>query len=184
MSWNLAPKLLPHFRSKAFPEDDPINHNSPNWKTYRQTLARMRALRRRSTHWRATCVFDLMKQKVDYRDYIRGKFNDLDFMTFDGRGQCFPVEYVNIRGSEYWISVVVCEYPLVVAPRYDSGKTRTIYSLTRTAAVPLAVSSNLTLELFPVKTTLAHYNKVNSNFRCTANDEATTQWWFRGYLTQ
>ena len=96
-SWNKASKGLPHIWYKTLLQDTPVKHNTPNWNVYRQTLARMKSLRSRSTHWRATCSFNLMKA-IDYRDYLRGKFSDFDIMTFLGVGKCFPVEYVNIRG--------------------------------------------------------------------------------------
>ena len=95
VSWDLPVKNLPHFRSKTFLQNAPVNHNSPNWKSYRQTLAPMKSLRSHSTHWRATCSFKLYS--VDYKDYLRGKFIDFDIMTYQG-GKCMPVEYMNIRG--------------------------------------------------------------------------------------
>ena len=97
VSWNKASKNLSYFRRKTFLQDAPINHKTRNWNVYRQTMARMKSLRSRSTHWRATCSFNLMKA-IDYRDYIRGSFTDFDIMTFLGKGKCFKVEYVNIRG--------------------------------------------------------------------------------------
>ena len=98
MSWNRASNALPYFRSKTFLQDAPINHKTPNWNSYRQTLARMKTLRSQSKYWRATCSYNRMEQKIDYRDYLRGKFSDFDIMTSIGHGKCFPVDYVNIRG--------------------------------------------------------------------------------------
>ena len=65
-------------------QDAPINHKTPNWYSYRQTRARMKGIRSQSTYWRATCSFDQMQQKIDYKDYLRGKFSDFDIMTFSG----------------------------------------------------------------------------------------------------
>ena len=95
MSWSRTLKNLPQFQSKSFMQDAPVNENTPNWSAYRQTLARMKNIRGRSTHWRATCSFN-QAEAIDYRDYIRGKFRDLDIMAFSGKGGCFPVECVNV----------------------------------------------------------------------------------------
>lgn len=76
MSW-LTEKYreLPNFKSNVFPDDAPINENSPNWNVYRQTWFRMNSLRKRSTHWRATCNF-YPSSTIDFQDYLR-KFDDL-----------------------------------------------------------------------------------------------------------
>ncbi len=80
-------------------QDAPINHNTPNWNIYRQTLARMKSLRSQSTHWRATCGFNHNgNRKMSYWQYLRGKFSDFDIMTYVGHGKCLPVDYVGIRG--------------------------------------------------------------------------------------
>lgn len=140
MSWNRASKDLPHFRSKTFLQDAPISDKTPNWNSYRQTLARMKTLRSQSQYWRATCSFDQMQQKIDYRDYLRDKFSDFEIMTHNGNAQCFPVDYVNMRQG--------------VAPQRDSRKFSTLIPSTPTAILPATMPSNLTLELLQVKTTL------------------------------
>jgi len=105
MSWDITSKDIPQFKCKAFRQDAPINYNTPNWYSYRQTLARMKSIRSRSTYWRATCSFDEMQWSmskmgtVSYRDYLRGKISNFDIMTYHGDGQCLPVDYVNIRGN-------------------------------------------------------------------------------------
>ena len=67
MSFNRANKDLPQFQRKSFLDDTPINHNTPNWYSYHQTLERMKNIRSRSSHWRATCSFN-SKRVIDYRD--------------------------------------------------------------------------------------------------------------------
>ena len=96
VSWNKASKNL-SFSKQEISTGRTSQPQNPNWNVYRQTMARMKSLCSRSTHWRATCSFNLMKA-IDYRDYIRGSFSDFDIMTFLGKGKCFKVEYVNIRG--------------------------------------------------------------------------------------
>ena len=49
-----------------------------------------------STHWRAICSYPL--KGIDFRDYLRGNFNDFNILSFVGKGVCKKVEYVNIRG--------------------------------------------------------------------------------------
>ena len=154
-------------------QDAPINHNTPNWYIYRQTLARMQSIRGRSTYWRATCSFDQLQHNVDYRDYLRGKFSDFDLMTYRGYGQCFPVDYVNIRGhaagsgttARFW--QVVDTFSLHI----DSYHTGNCAFKPNTGAV----SS---------EDNFGYYGCINKNFRCTMSDDSTTQWWFGGYLDE
>ncbi|KAL9953355.1 hypothetical protein ACROYT_G040761 [Oculina patagonica] len=173
ITWSLTYKDLPQFQRKGFMQDAPINHNTPNWYIYRQTLARMKSLRSRSTYWRATCSFNIMKQKIDYRDYLRGKFSDFDIMTYHGSGNCLPVDYVNIRGhaagsgttvrvwqrQSTWILTTDSHYPGSCAFKPNAG----------------SVSS---------EDNFGFYYTVNSNFRCTMGNDQSTNWWFGGYMTE
>jgi len=170
MSWSLANKDLPQFRKQAFMQDASVNHNTPNWYIYRQTLARMKSIRSQSTHWRATCSFDQMQQKIDYRDYLRGKFSDLDIMTYDANGQCFLVDYVNLRGhtatgttAQFWQRKNM--YPIHIDSHKSNGCT----------FKPLAGA-------VPSEDNFGYYESFNKNFRCTTGDDQTTQWWFGGYM--
>ena len=164
MSWNRASKDLPHFRSKTFLQDAPINDKTPNWNSYRQTLARMKTLRRQSKYWRATCNFSQMQQKIDYRDYLRGNFSDFDIMTDNGHGQCFPMDYVNIRGHAA-----------------GSGTTARFWQVLDTFTLH-ANSYNPGDCAFKPNTGAAtsednfgFYGVTNKNFRCTMADDSTTQ---------
>ena len=176
MSWNLKSKDLPNFKSKTFLQDAPINHDTPNWDAYRQTLARMKKVRSHSTHWRATCSFNRpgfqnLRKSIDYRDYIRGKFSDLDVMTFLGHSTCFSVEYANIRGHAA-----------------ASGTTAQFWQVHNTYLLHIDSShSNCGFKpnsgAVPSEDNFGYYGAVNIRFRCTAGNEATTQWWFGGYLS-
>lgn len=175
MSWNRASQKLPNFSTKGFQQDAPINQNTPNWNVYRQTLARMKALRSFSTHWRATCSFNRprfqnLETSIDYRDYIRAKFGEPDVMTFVGNGGCFEVEYVNVRGhvAGNGTSVAMWQHKDVDLLHIDSSLPECEFN-----AKPGSVRSEDNFG----------FNKVSSDsFRCTAGDDATTQWWFGGYL--
>lgn len=177
MSWDVTVKDIPQFQSKAFMQDAPNNQNSPNWFSYRQTLARMKDLRSRSTHWRATCAFDNMrrtrnkKAHVDYKDYLRGKFSDFDVMTYVGRGKCLPVDYVSIRGHAT-----------------GSGKTAQFWQIPDTYTLHIdSTASGCDFKpnagAVPSEDNFGYYGQINSrNFRCTIQSGQTTNWWFGGYM--
>ncbi|XP_078349865.1 uncharacterized protein LOC144634705 [Oculina patagonica] len=171
MSWYREYKGLPQFQTKAFIQDAPINHNTPNWYIYRQTLAQMKSLRSRSTYLRATCSFNIMKQKIDYRDYLRGKFSDFDIMSFLGRGHCKPVDYVNIRGHAAGSGTTAQFWQRPNAWIFHSSTESTGCTFKPDAG---SVTS---------EDNFGFYGNVNRNFRCTMGDDQTTNWWFGGYMS-
>ncbi|KAJ7389760.1 hypothetical protein OS493_029181 [Desmophyllum pertusum] len=160
MSWNREYKDLPQFKSKAFTQDAPINHKTPNWYTYRQTLARMKSARSHSTYRRATYSFNEMQttfnkmKKIDYRDYLRSKLSDLDVMIYLGHaGSGTAVEFYQVHDT-YFLHISShnrCTF------KPNSG----------------AVSS---------EDNFGFYNNINQNFRCTMTNSQTTQWWFGGLV--
>ena len=96
MSWCTTNRKLPAFVKYPFNYNSPQNEDALNWDLYRLSLARMRYLQKMSTHWRATCSYPL--KGIDFRDYLRGNFQDFNIFSFVGTGVCKKVEYVNIRG--------------------------------------------------------------------------------------
>ena len=170
-SWSLMYKDLPQFKSKAFTQDAPINNNTPNWNIYRQTLARMKTLRRESTHWRATCSFNLVEQKIDYRDYLRGKFSDFDIMAYLGHGKCISVDYVNIRGHAAGSGTTV---------RFWQKQNDAILHIDSNQ--PDSCDFKPNAGSVPQEDNFGFYGKINRNFRCTMGSDQTTNWWFGGYL--
>ncbi len=156
-------------------QDAPINHNTPNWYIYRQTLARMKSLRSRSTYWRATCSFNrnyVEYGRMYYNDYLRGKFSDFDIMTYVGHGKCFPVDYVDIRGHAAGSGTT--------AQFWQAQDTYTLHidsSHTGCAFKPNAGA-------VPSEDNFGYHQATNRNFGCTRYNEAyqTTQWWFGSYL--
>ena len=171
MSWaSVTYRFLPYFSNKAFSEDAPIDENNPNWIIYRQTLSRMNSVRKHSTHWRATCDYQ-RTQTIEYQDYLRGKFSDLDIMTWQGSASCQPVEYVNILGKTGTRGVTVAfwqkpgNYCLHIFSLDTDCGFRTFYE--------------------PVVDFFGYYNDgLNTIFRCSLYDNSTTQWWFGGYLNK
>ena len=171
MSWQTAKfRDLLNFRTKVFAEDAPINAGSPNWFVYRETLARMKSIRSQSTHWRATCDINI-REVIDYEDYLRGRFVDLDIFEFQGGQTCFPIDYVNIRGKA-------------------AGTGTTLAFWQNPGSYILHTDSqNTTCEFFykadPLVDFFGYYGDgISSEFRCSATPDATTQWWFGGYLSK
>ena len=173
MSWMSATyKDLPYFQSKAFNEDAPINENSPNFRIYRQTLARMNSIRDRSTHWRATCNVRQNPSPIDYQDYVRGKFSDFDIIDYEGGGlNCQTVEFVNILGN-------------------TSGSGTTVGFWQYSGSYMLHIdSSNTGCEFLPLANPRVDFfgyygDGMSSDFSCSQYDYSSTQWWFGGYLQE
>ena len=167
MSWSTQNRYLSPFRITPFKFNSPVNEDAQNWNKYRLSLARMKSLQNHSTKWRATCSFP--KYGVDFRDYVRGNFKDFDIVDFLGVGQCKKVELINIRGNvgvnltaRFW--QIAKHYPLHI----DSSHTGCQFNPT-----PGSVSS---------EDNFGCYHTINPKFRCTANAQSTTQWWFGGHL--
>jgi hypothetical protein len=169
MSYAFKNRRMEQIARKSMPQDTPVNENSPNWNLYRMSLSQMTHLKSQSTHWRTTCSFPTYK--VDYTDYVRAKFTDFDIMTFQGRGICKKVEYVNIRGhqcaqctSKWW------HENNVYAPHIDSPSSGCQFVPTQDS-----VSS---------ENNFGYYIQgvINKKFRCSAGPLSTTNWWFGGYL--
>ena len=167
MSWAHIHKDLPAFFSAALTEDEPVNEKTANWIAYRLSKKEMTSIKSHSSHWRLTCSFDQLK--VDYRDYVRGKFKDLDVTTYLGNQQCKKVEYVNIRGhvgyqktAAFWQKS--SEYILHI----DSSIRACQYDATAGAVTS--------------EDNFGCHGYVNPKFRCTSGPSATTQYWFGGYL--
>lgn len=72
------------------------NQRNPNWERYRIGRSRMRIVKEQSSHWRITC--DFPTHGVDYRDYVRASFENLDPLKYEASGECREMEYINIRG--------------------------------------------------------------------------------------
>ena len=102
------------------------------------------------------------------------KFSDLDIMAFSGRGVCFPVEYLNIRGHAAGKNTTVPFWQV-----QDANFLHTDSSSTHGCEFKPDVSGAVASE-----DNFGWYSDVNVKFRCTAGDYSTTQWWFGGYLTK
>ena len=167
MSWSTQNRKLPPFHSIPFKFNSPVNEDAQNWNQYRLSLARMKSLQSHSTKWRATCGFP--KYGVDFRDYVRGNFKDFDIVDFLGVGQCKKVELINIRGN---VGVNLTARFWQIA----NGNTLHIDSSVG------GCQFNPTPGSLSDEDNFGLYSKINPKFRCTANAQSTTQWWFGGHL--
>ncbi|XP_031559364.1 uncharacterized protein LOC116295622 [Actinia tenebrosa] len=146
----------------------PVNEKSPNYNVYRMTLDQMTNIKSNSTHWRVTCN----GAWVDYRDYLRVRFADLDPLTFMGSGVCKKVEYINVRGH-VGIEVTVPFWQLAnnnynEILHHDSSASRCSFG-----ATPGYISSEDNFGL---------YRFINPKFRCSASESSTSSMWFGAYL--
>jgi hypothetical protein len=164
MSWATRNKDMAEFKTNQLSADSPVDESLPNWNRYRMSSSMMNDLSTQSTHWRATCSFPT--HGVDYVDYVRGKFVDFDIINFVGAGQCKRAEYVNIRGHQ----CSDCNVPWWQTSS-DGLHTDSSYSFCGYDPTQGAVYSEDNFGL---------YIGVNSNFRCTSDASATTNWWFGG----
>ena len=171
MSWQTAKfRDLPYFKTKLFTEDAPINAGSPNWFIYRETLARMKSIRSQSTHWRATCNINKLKA-IDFEDYLRGKLKDLDILTWQGGRTCFSIDYVNIRGKAAGTGTTMAFWQVPNKYILHTDSTNT--------------GCEFYYEANPIVDFFGFYGDgLSPKFRCSAEPEATTQWWFGGYLSK
>ena len=119
-----------------------------------------------STHWRATCQFP--KYMVDYRDYMRGKFESFKILNFKGNKVCKDIEYIDIRGHTGQNVTVVFWQNDAMMLHTDSNKRRCTF----TASSGSANSED----------NFGYYKSTNQLFRCTESSTATTQYWFGGQV--
>jgi len=174
MSWSYSNFETPAFHSKSLAEDAPVNERIPNWDVYRMSRDQMKHFRIKSSHWRATCSFDKIdvgykgEMKVDYRDYMRGKFSDFDITTYNGGGSCRKVEYINVRGHGGHETVRMWQVPNTYLLHTDSSSPGCQFN-GKSGSKPSEDNFGL-------------YGVANPSFRCTSGPTATTQYWFGGYI--
>ena len=169
-SWAKSNKDMAEFQSTPLSNDSSVEKDLPNWNKYRMSLSMMNDLSAQFTHWRATCSFPT--RGVDYVDYVRGKFADLDVVNFLGDTVCIRVEYVNIRGH----SCSNCDMPW-----WQKNQT---WFLHTDSSSPTGIKCGFDPRQgsVPDKDNFGLYAAVNSNFRCTADANSTTNWWFGGNI--
>ncbi|KAK3738868.1 hypothetical protein QZH41_004142, partial [Actinostola sp. cb2023] len=169
-AWTLVLSYAMRYRFKSnistfkfgLTRDLPVNSKTPNFYMYRMTRAQMKNIKSQSTHWRVTCSY-----YVDYRDYLRVKFADLDPLTFIGGGVCKKVEYINVRGHVgIGVTAAFWQYNHEML-HHDSSINRCQFGNS-----PNASSS---------EDNFGFYASVNKKFRCTAHEGSTSNMWFGSY---
>lgn len=163
-------RKMDEFCNKELTKSYPRSKHDPNWEAYRQSLTRMKLIAQVSTHFRATTDFE--KVGVDFRDYLRANISGLDVLTESLTNVCKKVEYINIRG----ITGVNTEINVVSSSGYlfhtDSSNTICAYKSNQGSVLN--------------ENNFGFYceadSAMNMQFRGTANEDSTTQFWFGGYL--
>ncbi|XP_065051021.1 uncharacterized protein LOC135680773 [Rhopilema esculentum] len=153
------------FKDWPFTIDFPYLEDSPNWDNYRLSKTRMEKIKSTSTHWRATCSFDIFG--IDYRDYARFKLSAFDPLCCYVNASPKLVELVNIRGHIAKDQLVNFWQPENAHLHIDSQEN--------TNFLQAREGSVLTEDNF------GFYYGINSAFRCTANASSTTQHWIGIY---
>ena len=143
-----------------------LNAEVRNLFGFRISKEEMESIRNHTTLWRATCGFQ--KYKIDYRDYVRGNNSDFDIISHAAAGACKKIEFVNIRGQfASKIAVGFWQAPAIIVSTDSSAKncdfdasTGSVYS----------------------EDNFGFYQYSNPAFRCTENQDGTTQTWFGDYV--
>lgn len=167
MSWSLQNRNRSPFKSSPLTEDSPVGEATPNWFAYRLSKKSMVDIKSQSSHWRITCNF--IEDGLDLKDYVRGSFKEFDVTSFHGDGQCKKIEYINVRG-------------------HAASQTTVGFWQSENTAYLLHTDSSYkgcqfdgTGGAVPGENNFGYYAIINNSFRCTANQAATTQYWFGGY---
>ena len=126
----------------------------------------MESIQLYTTLWRVTC--GLPKYGVDYQDYLRGTNKDVDIILMKGNDICKKVEYVSIRQHKCWR----CTAPFYQTNTYHFH----INSKSTTCEFQGSVGATSPEDNFGC------YFNYNSVFRCTLNQQSTTEVWFGDYF--
>lgn len=160
------------FANKGFRDDFPVNHNNSevDWNAYRLSLPLMKSIRhsvaKPKQYLRATCNYPT--EGLQYTDYARAKLSKL--FTSWRTAKCPPYEYINIRGNH-------CSNCTAMTSQ-NEGKAWMVNSVKSSSfgcefdGRQGAQSEN--------EHNFGNYvdNSVNTNHRCSASPDSTTQHWF------
>lgn len=172
-AWTLVMSQSLKRRGEAFAKGSFLGrvfkkHRDPNWERYRIGGGRMRIVEALSSHWRITC--DFPTHGVDYRDYVRATFKNLNPLKYNANGECREMEYINIRGRN-------C--------------TQCTAAWWQTKSQQLTHFSDLDgCQLGKIAGSLANEanfggywkNNFSSEFRCSSKDTSNTNYWFGGRI--
>lgn len=141
------------------------NQRNPNWERYRIGGSRMRILKEQSSHWRITC--DFPTHGVDYRDYVRASFENLDPLKYEASGECREMEYINIRGRN-------CTQCTAAWWQTDTSQQLTHFSDLDGCQFG-KIDGSLDNEA-----NFGGYwkNNFSSEFRCSSEETSSTNYWY------
>lgn len=170
--WTLVMSQSLENRNETFAQsgllvDTPKNAEIPNWDAYRLSRNTMEELRNLSTHWRSTCNFQ--SQPVDFRDYVRAEFKQFDVLTFVAGRICKKMEFMSIRGH-------ACQQCTA------AWGQRIHLFLTHRSDVNECERGGTPGHITPEQTFGRYKKGLNRDFRCTAGESATTNYWFGSKL--
>ena len=163
-SFRLANKK--EFQNLQFYKDHPLNQTSFKWSKFRLSLPIMNSTLSHSTHFRATCNFNI--DGLVTTDYLRAKTTDLNILLLNSE-PCVKMEYINIRGYDCY--------------NCTAWLTQTIHWHLQTDSYygthcQFTSARNGSVELPGGEDNFGNYHTINPLHRCTSEDNATTQWWF------
>ena len=173
MTWTLIQsyklKYRGEFGGKTLSGDFPKNQHEPSWSRYRLSKSAMESIQNDSTQWRITCRYEA--DSVVYIDYVRALMKELDILTFDGKGKCVNVKYINIRGH----SCTACAAKFWQSSKQilhtDSSKSSNCGFTPQNGSLPCGARG---------EDNFGWYDCISKQHRCSSSDEATTQTWFGG----
>lgn len=162
---------------RAFTINAPFNECRPDqWKAFRLSLNKMKSIyfARSTSHWRATCNFDLYAKELKYvfnrTDYIRTNLCHLRLQKgYSGR-PCAWIDYVNIRGYSCRKCLIPMWFP-------TNQHVCTISSLTQNYCQKIKFPNYAGM---PHEYNFGTYNGYNRQFSCTTYPQSTTNWWYGG----
>ena len=147
-----------------------INGDVPNWQAYLIERPSLLWLTGHSTHWRATCQYNI--DGTVYTDYLRASLEDFDIIRDVPKvvETCRPYDYVNIRENKCVNCTARTWYYKGVWPLHiDSDLTGSCDFDGSDTDAAIELEDNFGL-----------YATINTKFRCTSSSDATTQFWIGG----
>ena len=153
------------FKDYRFGVDHPVNEDGGmvNWDAYRLSLSRMQSIVDASTLLRATCNFP--DDGLVYTDYARAKLKGHDLFGDWGHwvGHCRTYEVVNIRGIECQ-DCTAATWQTPGAWQIDS-------------ATSIGCEFDGSIGAVGSEDNFGYYYYTNPDFRCSSNQDSTTQQW-------
>ncbi|XP_028391904.1 uncharacterized protein LOC114516577 [Dendronephthya gigantea] len=166
---------------KSLSADLPLNEHDLNWKLFRLPKSVMSSMRLFSTFWRGTCSY--ATYGVDYRDYLRVRLsmmNPLDYKKYYSdikTNPCITVDYLDIKGNN-------CEGCSQSFLQHDTNalhmKPKQSREQTSCTFNSLGIEYRCPNGGGRYAHILGLYSKtcLDPNYRCTLNENSTTEFWF------